>query len=110
MQIFSRLDPLDVLRLAQTTKALREVLMRRSARFIWKKALTNVDLPQCPSDMTEPEYTRLAYDSHCYVSSLLQSIVESSLTISSQYCNAQRIQLILWVFRKRCCKKCTAEK
>jgi hypothetical protein len=47
-QIFSLLEPLDVLRLARTTKALRNVLMSRT-------------------DLTEPQYANLAFSEHCHV-------------------------------------------
>jgi hypothetical protein len=42
--------------------------MKRSSRFIWKKTLAGVDdLPECPSDMSEPEYVHLMFDPHCSV-------------------------------------------
>ena len=70
-QIFSHLHPWDVLRLARTTKSLRDILMRRSSISIWKNALMNTPgMPECPNDMTEPEFINLAYDKHCFVSTL----------------------------------------
>jgi len=66
-QIFSLLEPLDVLRLARTTKALRNVLMSRTAMSIWKQALSNDELPKCPDDLTEPQYANLAFSEHCHV-------------------------------------------
>ena len=48
-QIFGHLRPYDILRLARTTKALRGILMRRSAISVWKDARSNVEgLPDCP--------------------------------------------------------------
>lgn len=68
-QIYGHLHPLDLLRVARTTKLLRTSLMSRSSRFIWKKALSGVDeLPGCPPDMNEPEYAYLMFDPQCNVS------------------------------------------
>jgi hypothetical protein len=67
-QIFGNLYPLDVLHLARSTKALRAILMRRSAVSVWKAAFLNVPkLPPLPRDMTEPEYANLAFSRHCHV-------------------------------------------
>ena len=61
--------PMDLLNLTRTTKAFRRLLMSRSNVTMWKKALEqDPDLPACPSDLNEVEYTRLVYDNHCYVS------------------------------------------
>jgi hypothetical protein len=57
-----------VLNLARSSKALRNILLRRSAVSIWKKALSNVSgLPVCPVYLSEPQYTNLAFDRHCHV-------------------------------------------
>jgi hypothetical protein len=67
-QIFGHLDPLDVLHLTRTTKALRDILMRRSALSVWKHALSNVEgLPDCPRDLTEPQWVNLVFDTLCHV-------------------------------------------
>lgn len=67
-QIFGHLAPLDILRLARTTKELRDVLMRRSVRSVWKLSFEGIDFPPCPDDLTEPQYAHLAFDNHCHVS------------------------------------------
>jgi hypothetical protein len=68
VQIFGHLNPLDILNLARTTKALRDILMRRSAISVWKEARSNVEgLPPCPADMTEAQYANLAFSPHCHV-------------------------------------------
>lgn len=69
LQIFGHLNPADILHLARTTKELRAILMNRSAQWIWQRARANVkDLPDCPDDLTEPQYANLAFDSLCHVS------------------------------------------
>ncbi|KAG6817059.1 hypothetical protein H0H93_007546 [Arthromyces matolae] len=66
LDVVFELDPLDVLNLSRTSKALRSILMRRSSQFIWKSALAHIEgLPECPSDMSEPAYTNLVFSSYC---------------------------------------------
>ncbi|KAF9007559.1 hypothetical protein BDQ17DRAFT_1238061, partial [Cyathus striatus] len=68
-EIFCYLHPQDVLHLSRTTKQLRGILMTKNARFVWKAAFSTArGLPQCPSDLTEPQYASLAFDEHCHVS------------------------------------------
>ncbi|KAK0217689.1 hypothetical protein EDD85DRAFT_1029434 [Armillaria nabsnona] len=67
-EIFSKLDPLDLLRLSRTTKDLRALLLQRSSTFIWKRARQNVEaegLPPLPEDLSEPKFAHLAFDKHC---------------------------------------------
>jgi hypothetical protein len=72
LQIFSLLYPLDVIRLARTTKALRGILMSRSAITVWKTAFTREpDLPDMPNDMNEPQWANLAFSNHCHASHCL---------------------------------------
>ncbi|KAF8211884.1 hypothetical protein K438DRAFT_1928179 [Mycena galopus ATCC 62051] len=89
-EIFSRLDPPDVLNLARTTKALRNILMSRSARSsIWKSAFLNdPDLPGLPEGLNEPQYANLAFSPHCH-----------SCFIAGEHS-------ILWAFQLRLCQKC----
>lgn len=63
------LQPMDLLNLARTSKPFRELLMHRSAARFWKSARRNIDgLPDCPPDLSEPEYANLCFDAHCHVS------------------------------------------
>ncbi|KAL0947640.1 hypothetical protein HGRIS_013728 [Hohenbuehelia grisea] len=88
-EIFSNLDPIDLLRLARTTKALRDILMRRSATTIWRSACASIDdLPDCPSDMSIPAFVNLLFDTHCYD------------------CGHGRASQVIWAYRKRFCKVC----
>jgi hypothetical protein len=63
--------PLDVLRLARTTKQFRRVLMHRSSLSVWIAARKNVpDLPDRPPYMSEPQFANLVFDTHCHVRSV----------------------------------------
>ncbi|KAF9218720.1 hypothetical protein BS17DRAFT_654775, partial [Gyrodon lividus] len=66
--IFSFLQPMDLLNLARTTKAFRQLLMRRSSVSVWKTARGGVEgLPDCPPDLNEPQYANLVFYPHCHV-------------------------------------------
>ncbi|KAF9474662.1 hypothetical protein BDN70DRAFT_815289 [Pholiota conissans] len=70
-EIFGWLDPLDLLHVARTTKTLRDVLMSRSSITIWKTARSKFDgLPDCPDDLSEPQYAALIFVERCSVSML----------------------------------------
>jgi hypothetical protein len=72
-QILSRCSPLDLLRLARTTKAFRALLMSRSSIAIWRSARQMssdkqvMGMPECPPYLSEPAYANLAFDPHCHV-------------------------------------------
>ncbi|KAF9234854.1 hypothetical protein BU15DRAFT_52058 [Melanogaster broomeanus] len=70
-QILSFLHPMDLLNLACTTKAFRQLLMQRSSTFVWKTSLGRIEgLPVCPPDLSEPQYAYLAFYPHCHVSAM----------------------------------------
>lgn len=72
IQIFGHLMPLDVLRLARTTKQFRRMLMHRSSVSIWIAARRNVpNLPDCPPYASEPQFANLVFDTHCHVRFIL---------------------------------------
>jgi hypothetical protein len=67
-QIFSSLHPMDLLHLAWTARSVRSLLMSREQRSLWQITLSNVaGLPECPPDLTEPQWTYLAFYPHCHV-------------------------------------------
>ncbi|KAH9483703.1 hypothetical protein JR316_0003176 [Psilocybe cubensis] len=67
-EIFGYLDPLDLLHLARTCKMTRKFLMSRKSWPIWKAARSNIipKLPECPDDLSEPQYASLAFEKHCH--------------------------------------------
>lgn len=69
-QIFSRLEPADLLSLARTSKNFRKTLMSRKAASIWKAARRQMlGVPTCPSDVSEPRWANLLFGgSKCQVS------------------------------------------
>ncbi|EED84917.1 predicted protein [Postia placenta Mad-698-R] len=68
LQIFSFLDPGDLLILARTNKPFRSTLMHRESRSIWTAAIAETPyLPPCPEWLTEPQYADLAFGEQCYL-------------------------------------------
>ncbi|THH07082.1 hypothetical protein EW145_g3631 [Phellinidium pouzarii] len=63
--IAKNLAPDDLLRLARSSKALRDVLMSRNSTGIWKAAEEGIGLPDCPSDLSSPQYASLLFDTFC---------------------------------------------
>ncbi|RDB19805.1 hypothetical protein Hypma_012990 [Hypsizygus marmoreus] len=80
-QIFGHLNPADILVLSRTSKDLRNVLMRKSAAFVWKLARANVGLPDCPPDLNEPQFAKLLFDSLCDVRRLFANVWMRYLTL-----------------------------
>lgn len=69
-QLAEYIQPLDLLNLARTCKSLRELLMDKSATSVWRSARRQVEgLPDCPDDLTEPEYANLVFYARCHVRS-----------------------------------------
>ncbi|KAG2147181.1 hypothetical protein BD769DRAFT_1346451 [Suillus cothurnatus] len=87
-EIFGFLKPLDLLSLARTSKAFRNLLMRKSNAFIWRASRSLIpNLPECPPDLSEPQYACLAFDPHCHVE-LPCNRVQHHLAVSSKILRA----------------------
>ncbi|KAG7451980.1 uncharacterized protein BT62DRAFT_941002 [Guyanagaster necrorhizus] len=87
-EIFSNLDPLDLLQLSRTSKDLRALLLQRSSTSVWKRARENVEgLPPLPDDLDEPKFAYLAFDKHC--TNCLRAT-----------------KFVQWEFRTKYCRKC----
>ncbi|KZV99511.1 hypothetical protein EXIGLDRAFT_831452 [Exidia glandulosa HHB12029] len=76
-EIFRMLHPRDLLALSRTTKAVRAVLLNRSATSVWLFAMDAVNdgdaqdggevfrLPPCPDNLVIPQYASLVFDTFC---------------------------------------------
>ncbi|KAL0575687.1 hypothetical protein V5O48_006275 [Marasmius crinis-equi] len=57
LEVFSHLEPGDILQLSRTSRELRRYLMSRESSSVWRTARANVSgLPALPFDMTEPRF------------------------------------------------------
>ncbi|KAF9267015.1 hypothetical protein L218DRAFT_714782 [Marasmius fiardii PR-910] len=90
LEIFKHLEPLDLLHLSRTSRALRTILMcRGTSRQVWVAARANiVGPPSIPDDMSEPSYASFAFEPICYA------------------CRRGPCQYIVWDFRMHCHDSC----
>ncbi|OCH92774.1 hypothetical protein OBBRIDRAFT_750811 [Obba rivulosa] len=92
IEIFTRLDPGDLLNLARTTKDFRAFLTSRKFAWIWKEARSNIQgLPELPAHMNEVTYANLLFSPHCH------------------NCGKGNVKMILWNFDARYCKDCKSK-
>ncbi|KAJ2922350.1 hypothetical protein H1R20_g14734, partial [Candolleomyces eurysporus] len=88
-EILIHLNPSDLLTLSRSNRRLREILLNKSSRFIWKECLASVrGLPRCPPYMTEPQFSNLVFDESCH------------------FCGGEGVKDVFWTCHVRCCSKC----
>ncbi|KAG1750274.1 hypothetical protein EDB19DRAFT_2022527 [Suillus lakei] len=87
-QILSFLRPMDLLNLSRITKAFRSLLMQKSSAFIWREARRQIaNFPNCPTDLSEPQYANLAFYPHCHGC-------------------GKGVRSVIWPLRARYCSTC----
>ncbi|KAJ7685466.1 hypothetical protein DFH06DRAFT_43974 [Mycena polygramma] len=89
-EIFGQLLPADLLHLSMSSKALRDILLRKSAAFLWKQAFLNIRSdapPSCPEDLNEAQYANLLWGKHCF------------------FCGKPST-MVIWECNVRTCKAC----
>ncbi|KAG8908275.1 hypothetical protein FRB99_007808 [Tulasnella sp. 403] len=65
-EICQYLALLDIRNLAVTTRRFYQVLMSKDAKRIWQTACQNTPgIPECPPDMTEPQFAYFLYEIDC---------------------------------------------
>ncbi|KAG9025571.1 hypothetical protein FS837_004890 [Tulasnella sp. UAMH 9824] len=65
-EVCQYLKPVDLLQLARSSRRLREILVSKDAKNIWRTSRTLIEgLPECPEDMNEPEYATLMFEIGC---------------------------------------------
>ncbi|KAG6897864.1 hypothetical protein C0992_010002 [Termitomyces sp. T32_za158] len=85
-EIFMYLTPVEVLSLSRMCKALRRILMTKTAEYVWKQARLNLDdFPDCPDDLNEPQFANFIF------SSLSESL---AVTERDLICEASANQLV----------------
>lgn len=76
-QIASYLHPSDILQLARVSLRVRAVLMSRSSAHVWITARRVIGMPECPPDLSEPQYASLVFEHTCFVSEPAPQLVDS---------------------------------
>ncbi|BGP10451.1 hypothetical protein OF846_004323 [Rhodotorula toruloides] len=89
VEIFSHLDPNDLLALSMVNKQYRSLLTSPGSVKIWENARKKIDLPDLGADeITEWQYAQLVFGREC------------------QKCGAKNVKKLDVYLRKRCCKSC----
>ncbi|BGP42488.1 hypothetical protein JCM10449v2_006493 [Rhodotorula kratochvilovae] len=88
VEIFSHLDPNDLLALSMVNKEYRALLLAKASARLWKDARERLDLPDATAGgFTEWQYAQLVFGKHCQ-------------------CGALSIRHADFGVRKRLCKRC----
>ncbi|KLO18521.1 hypothetical protein SCHPADRAFT_120477 [Schizopora paradoxa] len=87
-EIASFAHPGDLLNLARTSVGLRELLMAKSSQCVWESARRIHGLPDCPSDLSEPQLADLLFGRGC------------------SFCSETRARKLIVEWRVRVCKEC----
>ncbi|KIJ23206.1 hypothetical protein M422DRAFT_276264 [Sphaerobolus stellatus SS14] len=77
LEIVSHLSPQDLLNLSRASRLFYKLFVEdaRYARAAWRAARTSIPgLPDCPSDLTEPQYAKLVFESDCYECSVSKAL------------------------------------
>ncbi|KAJ7087753.1 hypothetical protein C8R44DRAFT_26521 [Mycena epipterygia] len=76
-EIFSHVFPVDLLNASRSSKALRDILLRKSVAFIWKQAYLNLNHspPPCPDDLNEAQYANLLWGTRCFFCGVPSTVV-----------------------------------
>ncbi|KAF9476663.1 hypothetical protein BDN70DRAFT_882128 [Pholiota conissans] len=64
-EILGQLTPKDLLNVSRTNKVFHKTLLSRSAKSVWKCALRNEGVTECPNDLIEPQWARLLFGTSC---------------------------------------------
>ncbi|CAA7267091.1 unnamed protein product [Cyclocybe aegerita] len=91
LEIFSELEPLDLLHISRATKDLRAIVTNPTHAFLWIRVYENAPAPvppPCPPGMSILHYTNLVYGRHCH------------------FCASIHGRVIHWNARVRLCSKC----
>lgn len=61
------LEPQDLLNMARSARSLRNLLMSKDSKRIWRISREASEIPDCPEDLSEPQYADLLFGIGCYV-------------------------------------------
>ena len=75
-QIISYLFPQDLLYLSRASHQLRSMFVSKTSLHMWRAARAQIkDLPNCPQDLSEPEYASLLFESTCQVRTYIPELL-----------------------------------
>ncbi|KAL1698018.1 hypothetical protein EV121DRAFT_274712, partial [Schizophyllum commune] len=67
-EIFSQVDAVTLFYISRTCRSLRNILLSRSSKWIWKSSYESApnDLPPLPEDIDIPKWLSLIFDRVCH--------------------------------------------
>ncbi|KIM49545.1 hypothetical protein M413DRAFT_438730 [Hebeloma cylindrosporum] len=88
-EIFSHLDPPDLINLSRTSKLLRKELLDPDITSVWKSSISNIPgLPERPDDLSYPRYAELVFGKACHFCGKQHAGVATSWTARVRACKA----------------------
>ena len=78
VQIVSYLHSLDVPRLARASLKVHAILMSRNSAHVWITVKRVIGMPECPPDLSEPQYASFVFEHTCFVSDRAPRLVDLS--------------------------------
>lgn len=73
-EVASYLSPVDLLQLSRASRKLRNLLLSRQSKHIWKASRDAIEMPPCPDDLSEPRYASLVFETNCDVGKVVQVV------------------------------------
>lgn len=102
------LEPQDLLNMARSARSLRNLLMSKDSKRIWRISREASEIPDCPEDLSEPQYADLLFGIGCYVR-IVPMHISFLLMIIFQYCGRARAHSLFFSLRIRLCGTCAKE-
>lgn len=104
------LSVLDLLNLSRSFKAIRNVMLSKTFRPAWRKALRDLGAPECPPEISEPQFIRLVFDSTCQARVYSSSTLLWITHVNVQGCGAPRVWTADLGLYVRLCPGCSSMK
>ena len=75
--IDSYLHPLGILQLSRTSLEICATLVsKNTANHIWITARWMIGIPECPPNLSEPQYAALVFEHTCFVSNYVSQLLD----------------------------------
>lgn len=85
-EISQHLKPIDLIQLSRSSKSFNHMLTSRSSKSIWRAARGAFpDLPDCPSDLSEPGYAKLVFLKECHECSV-NRVMKADFELRTRLC------------------------
>ncbi|KAF5313420.1 hypothetical protein D9611_008537 [Ephemerocybe angulata] len=90
-EIFSLMEPMDLVNLLRVNKMIRTTLLRPNAQFVWAASRTRKGAPEPSKGFTEAAWAMFLFGDKC------------------ELCGSMRVYKVDWLLRRRACGRCKRE-